>query len=140
MREVILKNAAECAKCHDLIESVHVHDFRGCKCGRIAVDGGREYLRRLYLDDSSNLIEHSVVEYHPLAQWLSHNLASALVRRSGEAVQKTIHKTLVGLLKWIAVTDIMRAVRELPFTKNLTPDDLTLLETTLREELIGKTS
>lgn len=43
----ILKNKVRCNSCLDVIESTHVHDFRVCKCGKIAVDGGRDYLRRV---------------------------------------------------------------------------------------------
>lgn len=42
----IVKNAAECARCGDVIESKHRHDFVSCKCGAIFVDGGLSYLRR----------------------------------------------------------------------------------------------
>ena len=42
----IIKNAAVCMICDDLIESKHTHDFVVCKCGAIFVDGGHEYLRR----------------------------------------------------------------------------------------------
>jgi DNA-directed RNA polymerase subunit N (RpoN/RPB10) len=45
----IIRNAIRCVKCGDVIESTHVHDFRYCKCGTVAVDGGREYLRRINL-------------------------------------------------------------------------------------------
>ena len=42
----IIKNAIKCTKCGDIIESINVHDFKFCKCGAVAVDGGRDYLRR----------------------------------------------------------------------------------------------
>jgi hypothetical protein len=29
------------------VESAHRHDFRTCACGKIAVDGGRDYRRRV---------------------------------------------------------------------------------------------
>jgi tRNA(Ile2) C34 agmatinyltransferase TiaS len=44
----ILTNKIKCNKCGDIIESTHRHDFKFCKCQSIAVDGGREYLRRLF--------------------------------------------------------------------------------------------
>lgn len=34
--------------CNELIESRHVHDYVSCNCGNIAVDGGKEYLRRTF--------------------------------------------------------------------------------------------
>ena len=43
----IIRNRARCKKCNDTIESVHRHHFVSCRCGAIAVDGGRDYLRRL---------------------------------------------------------------------------------------------
>lgn len=43
---VLRRNAAECKKCGDVIESRSVHDWVSCKCGEIFVDGGLAYLRR----------------------------------------------------------------------------------------------
>lgn len=42
----ITRNAIRCKHCGDIIESVHVHDFKFCSCGSCAVDGGHDYLRR----------------------------------------------------------------------------------------------
>lgn len=36
---------AKCAKCDEVIESLHRHDFRYCKCRTIFVDGGKDYFR-----------------------------------------------------------------------------------------------
>jgi hypothetical protein len=43
----IKHNKIRCRNCGDTIESTHRHDFRYCKCGLVAVDGGRDYLRRV---------------------------------------------------------------------------------------------
>ena len=43
----ILENKIKCNHCGDVIESKHRHDFKRCSCGRVAVDGGHDYLRRL---------------------------------------------------------------------------------------------
>lgn len=48
MSQRIIKNAARCTKCGETIESRHGHDFRRCSCGAIAVDGGKNYIRRMY--------------------------------------------------------------------------------------------
>ena len=40
-----MRNIAKCGNCGDIIESKHRHDFRKCKCGKIFVDGGKEYWR-----------------------------------------------------------------------------------------------
>ena len=48
----IIINKIKCKKCGDEIESKTVHDFKFCKCGAVAVDGGHDYLRRLgYRED-----------------------------------------------------------------------------------------
>jgi len=49
---MIIKNAAKCLKCGETIESKHRHDFVSCSCGNLFVDGGKEYLRRGYIDDT----------------------------------------------------------------------------------------
>lgn len=55
----IISNKIRCRKCNDTIESTHRHDFRYCSCGTVAVDGGREYLRRLgNLEDMEELSEY----------------------------------------------------------------------------------
>ncbi len=43
----IYVNMVQCKKCHDIIVSQTVHDFKECQCGAIAVDGGKEYLKRV---------------------------------------------------------------------------------------------
>ena len=57
-RERVLVNKAQCKLCGDIIESKHVHDYVGCKCGEIAVDGGKDYLRRT-AGSLDNIIELS---------------------------------------------------------------------------------
>ena len=39
-------NKIQCRKCKDIIESVHRHDFKFCKCKSVFVDGGKDYIRR----------------------------------------------------------------------------------------------
>jgi hypothetical protein len=54
----VKRNRAKCANCDDIIESYYTHDFKYCKCGRIAVDGGKSYIRRLFRKES-DVIEMS---------------------------------------------------------------------------------
>lgn len=42
----------QCKKCLDVIQSMHRHDFKWCKCGNIFVDGGSAYLRCGYKEGS----------------------------------------------------------------------------------------
>ncbi len=57
----ILRNSAQCRKCGDSIESIHVHDFVTCKCGAISVDGGKHYFKRSAID-LGDLIDTSIVD------------------------------------------------------------------------------
>ncbi len=54
-------NKIRCKKCYEVIESTHGHDFRFCKCGAVAVDGGKGYLRRVgKSEDWEELSEYEV--------------------------------------------------------------------------------
>ena len=57
----IVRNAIQCKHCGDVIESAHTHDFIGCSCGRVFVDGGLDYLRRGFTepDDFIDLSEYA---------------------------------------------------------------------------------
>ena len=55
----IIRNRIKCKKCGEIIESTCRHDFKFCKCGAVAVDGGKDYLRRVgSKDDYEELIEY----------------------------------------------------------------------------------
>ena len=41
----IRRNLLQCRLCGDIVESKHTHDYVHCKCGKCAVDGGRDYIR-----------------------------------------------------------------------------------------------
>ena len=58
----IIVNKIKCNHCGDIIESTTVHDFKFCKCGAVAVDGGHEYLRRCCQSPADDYIELSMVE------------------------------------------------------------------------------
>lgn len=52
-------NKIRCKRCGDIIESTSVHDFKFCSCESVAVDGGKDYLRRCgNLDDIEDLSEY----------------------------------------------------------------------------------
>ena len=44
----IIRNSAICNKCSEEVVSEYMHDFRTCSCGELSVDGGTEYLRRVF--------------------------------------------------------------------------------------------
>lgn len=61
-RKVLSRNIAECLKCGDVVESTHVHDFKYCSCGAMAVDGGLEYVRRVgEPGDIEEMSEYAVI-------------------------------------------------------------------------------
>ena len=47
MRKII-QNKARCKLCGDVLESTSRHDFKWCKCGVMAVDGGHDYIKRCW--------------------------------------------------------------------------------------------
>ena len=53
----IWSNAAKCLSCGDLIRSANRHDFRTCLCGKLSVDGGSWYTRRLYSGEWEDMSE-----------------------------------------------------------------------------------
>src|SRR5690348_11706393 len=40
------RNVIRCVHCDTFAESKHRHHMQSCKCGRVAADGGLDYLRR----------------------------------------------------------------------------------------------
>jgi len=61
INQIIIKNAIKCKHCGDVIESMSVHDFVTCSCGKVSIDGGHCYLKRCCesMDDYEDL---SIVE------------------------------------------------------------------------------
>lgn len=61
----IIRNAIRCNHCGDIIESTFRHNYVRCSCGKVAVDGGTDYLRRSYSgnrDDYTDLSEYAEVD------------------------------------------------------------------------------
>lgn len=67
-KQKMVRNAIQCLKCNDIIESKSVHDFKSCKCGQVFVDGGLDYQRIGFHEknDYINLCEYQKV---PLPIW-----------------------------------------------------------------------
>ena len=63
--EKIKINKIRCKRCGDIIESKTAHDFKFCKCGVVAVDGGKEYLRRCFINIEDDYEELSEYEKTP---------------------------------------------------------------------------
>lgn len=61
----LVKNVIKCNHCGDIIESKYTHDFKFCKCGTVACDGGLSYAKRSFknsLDDFTDLSEWADTE------------------------------------------------------------------------------
>lgn len=59
---MIIKNKIRCNSCGDEIESKHRHDFVWCSCGRVAVDGGHDYLKRSFTDSPNDFTDLSLMK------------------------------------------------------------------------------
>lgn len=46
-KKEIISNKIKCKKCGDIIESKSTNDYKRCSCGTVAVDGGKDYLKRI---------------------------------------------------------------------------------------------
>lgn len=65
MTKKMIRNIIKCKHCNDIIESRHRHDFKWCKCEKVAVDGGTSYGKRMFpelpmedhIEDLSEYIE-----------------------------------------------------------------------------------
>jgi hypothetical protein len=45
MEKFRYQEAIHCLSCDDVIYSVNRHDFRPCTCGKVHIDGGRDYTK-----------------------------------------------------------------------------------------------
>lgn len=65
-----MRNRAKCKLCEEIIESLHPQDYVPCKCGEIAVDGGKEankcaalhWENFLRIDDNDKIVEVKVID------------------------------------------------------------------------------
>lgn len=61
----IVRNRIRCNHCGDVIESVSRHELNYCSCKTVFVDGGKDYLRRGFMnsrDDFTELSETRKIE------------------------------------------------------------------------------
>lgn len=58
----IIRNAAKCRLCGDVIESRRLYDNQTCSCGEISVEGGKNYIGRFASTNWCNIIDLSEYE------------------------------------------------------------------------------
>ena len=46
-KEEIISNKTKCKKWADIIESKSTNEYKRCSCGAVAIDGGKDYLKRI---------------------------------------------------------------------------------------------
>ncbi len=46
-KEEIISNKIKCKKCGNIIESKSTNYYKRCSCGTVAIDGGKDYLKRI---------------------------------------------------------------------------------------------
>ena len=74
MPKTLIQNELECKQCGDRIYSASRHDFKYCKCGSVAVDGGMSYIRRLgnvkdSIDRSMHMDEDALRDCKSAMRW-----------------------------------------------------------------------
>jgi len=57
-------NKIQCLHCKDIIESTHRHDFKWCRCGKVSVDGGNDYLKRSWYGNNPLSNYKELSEYY----------------------------------------------------------------------------
>jgi len=97
---VILKNRAFCLECNTEIESTHRHDFVRCPCGNLAVDGGKDYLKRS-AKDFNKIKDTSIIVEEKTAEELSYDEKLTQCHRYGLCCMKDYVKQ-----KWESTCDI----------------------------------
>lgn len=61
-KEKIISNKIKCKKCGDIIESKTTNNLNRCSCGAVAVDGGKDYLKRI--GNEEDYKELSIIKKH----------------------------------------------------------------------------
>jgi hypothetical protein len=63
MQKKLKRNRVHCKHCSDIIESKSTNDFQKCKCGKIGIDGGLDYAKRIYGSNPAELHYEELSEY-----------------------------------------------------------------------------
>ena len=47
-RYFLLRNMVQCVECSSVLETTAVNDYYNCRCGRVSLSGGLEYIHQVY--------------------------------------------------------------------------------------------
>jgi hypothetical protein len=97
--KTILRSQIECDHCLDVIASLDRHDFNSCHCGRVSIDGGRDYLRVAFKDDG-RWINRSI--------WVEGELTNAEAGFT-LAVLKAVGFAYIQTLDRVTTTEVLKA-------------------------------
>ena len=63
MKKKLKRNKIRCKHCDDIIESKYTHDFHLCNCGKVGIDGGLDYQKRIYASNPAEQHYEELSEY-----------------------------------------------------------------------------
>lgn len=67
----LIYNAIKCNHCGEILVSYHRHDFKMCCCGKVGVDGGTEYQRRIgNKEDYTEISKFDNIPYEEIRKFL----------------------------------------------------------------------
>lgn len=119
---MIVRNAARCRKCGDVIESKSLHDFQACSCGAIFVDGGHTYLRHGgWPEDFESLVETVPDEEVEKEENEKTLLSNHIVLQK---LAKTLAKDILNLEQEVHTEDDWKIIAETPGALENDSDDL----------------
>lgn len=88
---VLTSNRAKCLLCGEIIESKHRHHYVRCHCGNLVIDGGLDYLKRIF-NKMDSWVDLSEIARSQTAEGQSEN---GREQRNEKKCGK-LRKTLVG--------------------------------------------
>jgi hypothetical protein len=53
MNKYRYQEAVHCLLCDDVVYSINRHDYHSCSCGKVSIDGGRDYTKLAFSDGAS---------------------------------------------------------------------------------------
>jgi len=100
---MIVSNQIKCKWCGDTPYSTHRHHMQYCKCEKVAVDGGPEYLRRVF--DSTKQFNDDLYPYEDISITAPDSSIDALAAAVAVALER--HCNARGI-----VYAVLRAIRD----------------------------
>ena len=87
-KEEIISNKIKCKKCGDVIESKNTNDYKRCSCGAVAVDGGKDYLKRI-----GNEKDYEEISITKKCKYKNQNIIKNSIKVLTNKINNIIHKS-----------------------------------------------